>query len=97
MVEVRNPQSVPGQEMLVAFLETDKQKNSLEDSSMGISSEELSSGEGSFSRMVEQIKTTLPKYLTGYMIPSAYLPINSLPFSNSYKLDRRALKKEPTR
>ena len=91
-VEVRNPQSVLGQEMLVAFLETEKQENSLENSSMGISFKELSSGEKSFSRIVEQIRTTLPKYLPGYMIPSAYLPINSLPFSNSYKLDRRALK-----
>lgn len=59
---------------------------------MRILSEEISSNETEFSRMVHQIRTTLPRYLPGYMIPSAYLPIRSLPFSNSYKLDRRALK-----
>lgn len=59
---------------------------------MRILSEEISSNETEFSRMVDQIRTILPKFLPGYMIPSAYLPIRSLPFSNSYKLDRRALK-----
>lgn len=78
--------------MLVAFLETDEHENSQGNSGMGISSEDFSSGETAFSRMVGQIRTKLPENLPGYMIPSAYVPIGSLPFSNSYKLDRRALK-----
>ena len=90
-VEVRNPQSIPGQEMLVAFLETNK-KISPEASSISTLSDNVPSDEVAFSQMVKQIRMTLPKYLPGYMIPSAYFPIRSLPFSNSYKLDRRALK-----
>ena len=61
---------------------------------MPILSEDISSSETEFSRIVDQIRTILPNFLPGYMIPSAYLPIRSLPFSNSYKLDRRALKEK---
>lgn len=77
--------------MLVAFLET-KPEDFPETTNIRILSEEISSRETAFSRMVDQIRTTLPKYLPSYMVPSAYLPIRSLPFLNSYKLDRRALK-----
>ena len=91
-VEVRNPQSIPGQEMLVAFLETNKEKFP-EAFSITTVSDNAPSDEVAFSQIVDQIRMKLPKYLPGYMIPSVYLPIRSLPFSNSYKLDRRALKK----
>lgn len=58
---------------------------------MPIDSEEISSSQTAFSQVVYQIIMALPNFLPGYMIPSAYIPIQSLPFSNSYKLDRRAL------
>ena len=90
-VEVRNPQSIPGQEMLVAFLETNKE-DFPDAFSIPILSDNISSDEIAFSQMVDQIRMALPNYLPGYMIPSAYLPIRSLPFSNSYKLDRKTLK-----
>ena len=91
-VEVRNPTFVPGQEMLVAFLDIKSQEESPESSSMSILWEELASNETLFSRIVDHVKVRLPELLPDYMLPLAYLPIRSLPFSNSYKLDRRALK-----
>lgn len=91
-VEVRNPTSIPGQEMLVAFLEIKSQEQSPESSSLSILWEKLASSETLFSRTVDQVKMELPKLLPDYTIPSAYLPMWSLPFSNSYKLNRRALK-----
>ena len=91
-VEVRNPTCIPGQEMLVAFLEIKSLEDSPESPNASILWEERASSETLFTRIVDRVKTRLPKLLPDYMIPSAYLPIRSLPFSNSYKLDRRALK-----
>ncbi|MCJ1314175.1 hypothetical protein MMC25_007855 [Agyrium rufum] len=41
---------------------------------------------------MSRIKPKLQDILPGYMIPSLYIPIRVLPFSNSYKLDRKLLK-----
>ena len=42
--------------------------------------------------MVDFIILQLPNVLPNYMIPVAYLPVPSMPFTNSYKLDRKTLK-----
>ena len=78
--------------MLIAFLEIKSPGFQPKDPNMDILWEELASSQTPFSRVVEHVKIELPNYLPSYMIPSAYIPIQSLPFVNSYKLDRRALK-----
>lgn len=91
-VEVRNPTLVPGQETLAAFSEIKGREETTEISNMSILWEEIVSSETLFSKTVSRIKTRLSTYLPEYMIPSAYISIQSLPFLNSYKLDRRTVK-----
>ena len=92
VVEVRNPNSVPGQQMLVAFIETKNNTGMSYDSSKEIRLEELKSIDPSFSEAMQQVDSKLRQVLPEYMIPSLYIPVQSLPFANEYKLDRRALK-----
>ena len=92
VVEVRNPNSVPGQQMLVAFIETQDNTGMSYDSSKEIRLEELKSIDPSFSEAMVQVDSKLRQVLPEYMIPSLYIPVQSLPFANAYKLDRRALK-----
>ena len=92
VVEVRNPNSVPGQQMLVAFIETGNNTGLTYDSSKEIHLEELKSIDPRFSTAMQQVDSKLRQVLPEYMIPSLYIPVQSLPFANSYKLDRRALK-----
>ena len=92
VVEVRNPNSVPGQQILVAFIETENNTGMCYDSSKEIRLEELKSINPSFSKAMQQVDSKLREVLPEYMIPSLYIPVQSLPFANEYKLDRRALK-----
>ena len=92
VVEVRNPDSVPGQQMLVAFIETENNTGMSYDSSKEIRLEELKSIEPSFSEAMQQVDSKLRQVLPEYMVPSLYIPVRSLPFANAYKLDRKALK-----
>ncbi len=41
---------------------------------------------------MQQVDSKLRQVLPAYMIPSLYIPVQSLPFANSYKLDRKASK-----
>ncbi|KAL6716626.1 hypothetical protein ACLMJK_006194 [Lecanora helva] len=91
-VEVRNPRSVPGQQMLVAFIETEDNTGMSYNSSRDIRLEELKSIDASFSEAMQEVDSGLRQALPAYMIPSLYIPVQSLPFANSYKLDRGALK-----
>ncbi|TVY91840.1 Nonribosomal peptide synthetase [Lachnellula willkommii] len=91
-VEVRNPTLTPGQEMLVAFLEMKTpQADSPKATSLNILWDEFGI-DTRFSRTVQHIESKLREVLPNYMMPSVFVPISLLPFSNSYKLDRRILK-----
>ena len=92
VVEVRNPNSVPGQQMLVAFIETENNTGMSYDSSKEIHLEELKSIDPAFSEAMQQVDSKLRQVLPEYMVPSLYIPVRSLPFANAYKLDRKALK-----
>ena len=78
--------------MLIAFLETENNAGIYYDSSKEIRLEELKSIEQSFSEAMQQVDSKLRQVLPEYMIPSLYIPVQSLPFANSYELDRRTLK-----
>ena len=78
--------------MLVAFIETENNSGMSYDSSKEIRLEELKSIDPSFSEAMQQVDSRLRQVLPEYMIPSLYIPVQSLPFANSYKLDRGALK-----
>ena len=41
---------------------------------------------------MRQMDSKLQQVLPEYMIPSLYIPVQSLPFANEYKLDHRTLK-----
>ena len=41
---------------------------------------------------MQQVDSKLRDVLPEYMIPSLYIPVQSLPFANAYKLDRKVLK-----
>ena len=94
VVEVRHPNFIPGQQMLVAFIETENDNIGIDyDSRKEIQLEELKSSiDPSFSEAMQQVDVKLRKVLPDYMIPSLYIPVKSLPFANAYKLDRKALK-----
>lgn len=92
VVEVRNPNSVPGQQMLVAFIETENSTGIDYESSKKIRPEARKSIDSSFSEAMQQVDSKLRQVLPEYMIPSLYIPVQSLPFANAYKLDRKALK-----
>ena len=93
VVEVRNPNSVPGQQMLVAFIETENNTGIDYESSKAVRLEELKESiDPSFSEAMQQVDSKLREVLPEYMIPSLYIPVQSLPFANAYKLDRKALK-----
>ena len=93
VVEVRNPNSVPGQQMLVAFIETENNTGISYESSKEIRLEEhKKSIDPSFSEAMQQVDSKLRGILPEYMIPSLYIPVQTLPFANAYKLDRKALK-----
>ena len=79
--------------MLVAFIETENNTGIDYDSSKEIRLEELrKSIDPSFSEAMQQVDSKLRQVLPEYMIPSLYIPVQSLPFANAYKLDRKALK-----
>ena len=78
--------------MLVAFIETEGDTGISYDSSQEIRLEELKSIDPRFSEAMKQVDSKLRQVLPAYMIPSLYIPVHSLPFANSYKLDRGALK-----
>lgn len=106
-VEVRNPDSVPGGQMLVAFIETQNSTGMSYDDDKEddggnptmkngeiLHSEELKATaiDPSFAEAMQQVDSRLRQILPAYMIPSLYIPVRSLPVKNSYKLDRGALK-----
>ena len=79
--------------MLVAFIETENDTGIDYESSKEIRLEELKSSiDPSFSEAMQQVDVKLRQVLPDYMIPSLYIPVQSLPFANAYKLDRKALK-----
>lgn len=78
--------------MLVAFLAVDYPSKSRQEHGVTVLWEELVTEDTHFARMVDRIIVQLPNVLPNYMIPAAYLPVSSIPFTNSYKLDRKALK-----
>ena len=78
--------------MLVAFIETENDTGMSYDSSKEIRLEELKSLDPNFTEAMQQVESKLRQVLPDYMIPSLYIPVKSLPFANSYKLDRGALK-----
>ena len=79
--------------MLVAFIETDNTAGLDYESSKGIRLEELKKSiDPSFSEAMQQVDSKLRQVLPEYIIPSLYIPVQSLPFANAYKLDRKALK-----
>ena len=78
--------------MLVAFIETENDAGVSYDLSKEICLEALKSLDPSFSEAIQRVDSRLRQVLPEYMIPSLYIPVKSLPFANSYKLDRRALK-----
>ena len=79
--------------MLVAFIETENDTGIDYESSKEIRLEELKSNiDPSFSEAMHQVDVKLRQVLPDYMIPSLYIPVQSLPFANAYKLDRKALK-----
>ena len=92
VVEVRSPNSVPGQQILVAFIETQDNTGISYDLSQKIRLKELKSIDPSFSEAMQQVDSKLRQVLQEYIISSLYIPVQSLPFANEYKLDRRALK-----
>ena len=92
VVEVRNPNSVPGQQMLVAFIETKNKTGMCHNSSKEPRLEALKSIDPSFSEAMQQMDLKLRQVLLEYMIRSLYIPVQSLPLANPYKLDRKALK-----
>lgn len=93
-VEVRNPALVPGQEMLVAFLELQNYRDHEGTASIDILWEELASRETPFSTRIDQVNMRLQKFLPRYMIPSAYIPIRTFPMTNIFKLNRRKLREK---
>ena len=80
--------------MLIAFIETENDNIGIDyDSRKEIRLEELKSNiDPSFSEAMQQVDVKLRQVLPDYMIPSLYVPVQSLPFANAYKLDRKALK-----
>ena len=78
--------------MLVAFIETENDTGISYDSSTEVRLEELKSLDPRFAETMQQVDSRLRQVLPAYMIPSLYIPVKSLPFANSYKLNRGALK-----
>ena len=79
--------------MLIAFIETENDTGIDYESSKEIRLEELKKSiDPSFSAAMQQVDVKLRQVLPDYMIPSLYIPVQSLPFANAYKLDRKALK-----
>ena len=79
--------------MLVAFIETGNKTGIDYESSKEIRLEDLrKSIDPSFSEAMQQVDSKLRDVLPEYMIPSLYIPVQSLPFANAYKLDRKVLK-----
>ena len=78
--------------MLIAFMELRNHRDHIGTASMDILWEELASKETPFSKTVDQVNKRLRKFLPSYMIPSAYIPIQTLPMTNVFKLNRRVLR-----
>ena len=93
-VEIRNPTQIPGQEMLLAFLEFQNYRDHEGTASFEVLWEELASSETLFAKMVNRSNARLRKYLPSYMLPSAYVPIRTLPMTNIFKLNRRVLREK---
>lgn len=108
-VEVRNPDSVPGGQMLVAFIETRNDIGMARDGDEKLEygvqptmnnsveiqhPEELKAAaiDPGFAESMKQVDSRLRQILPEYTIPALYIPVQSLPVKNSYKLDRGALK-----
>lgn len=89
---MRNPDRIPGQEMLLAYIELEPQKILEEKITLDILWDRLDSSNTSFPSLVEHVKVETAKVLPTYMCPLAYISIKTLPFTNSYKLNRGALK-----
>ena len=80
--------------MLVAFLAVDCLSKSRQEPGVTVLWEELVTEGTQYAKMVDRIILQLPNVLPNYMIPTAYLPVSSIPFTNSYKLDRKKLKEK---
>ena len=80
--------------MLIAFVELQKYRDHKGTTNMDIFWEELASSETPFSKMIDLVNTRLRKFLPSYMIPSAYIPIRTLPMTNVFKINRRILREK---
>ncbi len=67
------------------------------DLSKEIRLEELKPIDPSFSEALQQVDPRLRQVLPAYMVPSLYISVQSLPFANSYRSDRGALKDSANR
>ncbi|GFG01217.1 nonribosomal peptide synthetase 1 [Aspergillus udagawae] len=79
--------SEDGEQLLAAFLALQSDKAGCPNTALADSAENLKY----FQSFIESADSRLRSILPRYMIPSVYIPVNSLPLSASAKIDRKAL------
>ncbi|GAA82422.1 nonribosomal peptide synthetase [Aspergillus luchuensis IFO 4308] len=89
-VEVIQPRDALESSLLVAFVV--RQTRTLGASQATTSESELVVPDGDFQTLVQQVKSKLRHVLPGYMVPTVFLEISSMPLSTNGQLDRRSLR-----
>lgn len=95
VAEIISPQNHGGEPMLIAFVCLGGEKDTRKSESSSVHLVTDSSLKQHFNNLIASLKPQLSDVLPSYMIPSAFVPMESMPHLESSKIDRPRLREIP--